>query len=269
MIWAANFAHCGSPLLVPADLCKGVYGMNLRRLHLTLAGTPGAIPRPWHNQDVGFASPGSASFQDHTFKVTGNGNLALRPDAFDQSKDHLDHDSFHYVFQRLEGNGELEAKLRSWKANASVEVGREASAGLMVRESNYVIGQTKDQLRGRQLSAGDVFGEAARYAYVGVFQDGGVVFQWRDEGQVSRSQLQSRVGSAGCSLKVVRRNNRISAYLSTSSDTWREIGSHDFSTPFSHSVTLGMVATSNSVSTFPQYARYSARFEAVRLHSSP
>jgi hypothetical protein len=269
MIWAANFAHCGDPLLVPTDLCKGVYGMNLRRLHLTLTGTAGAIPRPWYDQDVGFASPGSASFREHTFEFTGNGNLALRPDAFGQYKDHLDHDSFHYVFQRLSGNGELEAYLRYATADTGGENGREASAGLMVRESTYVIGQTKDQLQGRQLSAGDVFGEAARYGYLAVFQDGSVVFQWRDEGLVSRSQLQSRACSAGCSLKVVRMNNRISAFLSVSHGPWREVGSHDFSASFSRSATLGMVAANDSVSTFPQYARYSARFEAVRLHSSP
>lgn len=267
MIWAANFAHCGDPLLVPADLCQGVYGMNLRRLHLTLTGTAGAIPRPWYDQDVGFASPGSASFHDHTFEIAGNGSLALRPDAFDQYKDHLNHDAFHYVFQRLEGNGELAATLSERRDPAS-GVGQEASAGLMVRESDYVIGQTKGQLQGRQLSMGDVFGEAARYGYVGVFQDGSVVFQWRDGGQVSRGQLQSGACAVGCLLRVVRENNRVSAFLSASHGPWREVGSHDFSTPFSHSATFGMVATSDSVSTFPQYARYSGRFEDVRVHAS-
>jgi hypothetical protein len=78
MIWAANFSGCDKPLLVPSDLCQGVYGMNLRRLHLTVADTAGAIPRPWYDQDVGFASPGSARFQAGAFEVVGNGSLALR-----------------------------------------------------------------------------------------------------------------------------------------------------------------------------------------------
>lgn len=268
MIWAANFAHCGSPLLVPADLCQGVYGMNLRRLHLTLKGGTGAIPRPWYDQDVGFASPGRANFRDRTFEVTGNGNLALRPDAFDQYKDHLDHDAFHYVFQRLEGNGDLVAAV-SERREPSPGAGQEASAGLMVRESSYVIGQTKGQLQGRQLSPGDVFGEAARYGYLGVFQDGSVVFQWRDEGRVSRGPVQSRACSAGCLLKIVRRYNRISAFLSASHGPWREVGGHDFSVAFSRSATFGMAATSDSASTFPQYAIYSGRFEDVRLHAGP
>ena len=268
MIWAANFAGCGSPSLVPVDLCQGVYGMNLRRLHLTPAGTRGAIPRPWCDQDVGFASPGSTSFQEGTFKLTGNGSLARSPDAFGQYKDHLDHDAFHYVFQRLEGNGELAAAL-SKPGESIAGPGPEASAGLMVRESNYVVGQTKGQLEGRQLSTGDVFGKAARYAYLGVFQDGSVIFQWRDEGRVSRGQLQSRLCAAGCQLRIVRQDSQLSAFLSAAHEPWREVGNHDFSPVFSHSATFGMAATSDSVSTFPRYASYSGRFENVHLSQRP
>jgi hypothetical protein len=267
MIWAANFAGCGNPLLVPADLCQGVYGMNLRRLHLTPAGTSGAIPRPWYDQDLGFASPGNTSFLNGVFKVTGNGNLALGRDAFDQFKDHLDHDTFHYVFQRAEGNDELESSFLL-TVNSASGVGREASAGLMVRESRYVIGQTKGELQGRQLSSGDVFSEGARYGYVGVFQDGSVFFQWRDQGNVSRSRSQLRGCIAGCRLKIVRENNRIRAFLSTSHRQWQEVGSHDFIAPFSRSATFGMVATSDSVSTFPAFASYSGRFENVRIRSA-
>jgi hypothetical protein len=268
MIWAANFAGCGKPLLVPADLCQGVYGMNLRGLHITPAGTIGSIPRPWYDQDVGFASPGSADFQDGIFKVTGNGNLSLRSDAFDQYKDHRDHDAFHYVFQRLEGNGELEAALSKPGESASGS-GPEASTGLMVHESNYVVGQTKGQLEGRQLSTGDVFREAARYAYVGVFQDGSVVFQWRDQGRVSRGQLQSHVCSAGCQLKITRRDNQLRALVSPAHRPWHEVGSHDFSPVFSHSATFGMAAASDSASTFPRYASFSGRFKDVRLTRRP
>jgi len=267
MIWAANFAGCGHPLLVPADLCQGVYGMNLRRLHLTVAGTVGTIPRPWVEQDVGFASPGNARLRGGTFELTGNGNLALRPDPFHQYNDQLEHDAFHYVFQRLEGNAELEAELHPGtpKANA----GPEASAGLMLRESDYVIGQTQGPLRGRQLSPGDVFSEAARYGYLGVFPDGSVAFQWRDQGRVSRGDAQSRACAAGCLLKIVRRGNQVRAFFSAAHGPWREAGSHDFSPDFSPSATFGMVATSDSVSTFPEYASYSASFEKVQLRPGP
>jgi hypothetical protein len=272
MIWAANFSGCGKPMLVPADLCQGVYGMNLRRLHLTLAGTAGAIRRPWFDQDVGFASPGRAKFEAGRFEIIGNGNLALRPDPFGQYKDHLDHDAFHFVFQRVEGNCELEAQLGPLRAGTEEPQGQrarpalpgpEASAGLMLRESNYVFGQTAGQLRGRQLSPGDTFNETARYGYVEVFKDGNVVFQWRDDGHVSRGRTQSQACPAGCLLKIVRHDNQVSAFLSVSHGPWREVGSHTFSPPLSRAVTAGMLATSDSPSTFPQYATFSGRFDHV------
>jgi hypothetical protein len=227
-------------MLVPADLCQGVYGMNLRRLHLTLAKMAGGIPRPWYAQDVGFASPGRSAFQNGAFEVTGNGNLALRPDPFEQYKDHMEHDAFHFVFQRVDGPGELEAKLAP--AGTDSGAGAEASAGLMLRE-------------------------AARYGYLTVLHDGSAVFQWRDDGRVSRSPAQSHVCPAGCLLKIVRRGNNISAFLSTSERAWKEVGSHTFSQPLSRSVTLGMAATSDSPSTFPRYATHTSRFDQVRLQS--
>jgi hypothetical protein len=269
MIWSANFADCGKPLLVPADLCQGAYGLNLRRLHLTVAGAASVFPRPWHDQDVGFASPGRAKFAAGTFEVIGNGSLAVGPDPFDQYKDHLDHDAFHYVFQRVNGDGELEAKIASARIRTGSGAGQEASAGLMIRESTYVIGQTEGVLHGRQLSAGDTFSEAARYGYVGLLSDGSLVFQWRDGGSVSRAPVQSQTCPAGCRLKIIRHANQVSTFFSVSHGPWREVGSHAFSTPLSHSVTIGMAATSDSPSTFPQYATHSGRFDHVRLNSGP
>jgi hypothetical protein len=265
MIWAANFSHCGEPMLVPADLCHGVYGMNLRRVHFTLAGTAGAVPRPWYDQDAGFASHGAATFQNGEFEVTGNGNLALRPDAFDQYKDHLDHDAFHYVFRRATGDAELSAHLRAPAPGTGPQAGPEASAGLMVRESDYVLGQTKDQLHGRALSPGDTFSESARYGYVGVLSNGAVFFEWRDEGWVSRSPAQSNGCIRGCVLKIVRAKRQIRAFIAASPGAWREVGSHTFATPLSPSVTVGMAATSDSPSTFPRYTTYSGSFDHVDI----
>jgi len=269
MIWAANFGGaCGTPLLVPADLCQGVYGMNLRRLHLTVAGTPGALARPWYDQDVGFASPGSAKSEAGAFELVGNGNLALRPDPFEQYKDHLNHDAFHYVFQRVNGDAELEAQLSSGRAGTDSGPGQEASAGLMVRESSFVIGQTDGPLHGRQLSPGDTFSEAGRYAYVGVLKDGSVMFQWRDDDRVSRSRMESQTCPSVCLLKIIRHANQVNAFFSVSHGPWRNVGGRTFSTPLSRSVTMGLVATSDSPSTFPQYASHSARFLHVRFRPS-
>lgn len=254
MVWAANFSHCGEPMLVPAHLCHGVYGMNLRRVHFTLAGTAGAVPRPWCDQDVGFASHGTATFQNGEFKVSGNGNLALSPDAFGQYKDHLDHDAFHYVFRRATGDAELSVHLRASAPGTGAQPGPEASDGLMVREPDYDLGQTKDQLQGRALSPGDTFSESARYGYVGVLGNGDVFFEWRDEGRVSRSPAKSHRCTRGCVVKIVRAKGQIRAFLAASLGAWREVGSHTFATPLSPSVIVGMAAASDSPSTSPRYA---------------
>jgi hypothetical protein len=80
----------------------------------------------------------------------GNGNLASVPGAYAQFKDRLYHDAFHYVFQRIR------AQLQAPKPSES-STGADTSAGLMVREPSYVIGQTEGSLMSTQLSQGDVF----------------------------------------------------------------------------------------------------------------
>jgi len=263
MIWAANFSGCGKPRLVPANLCQGVYGMNLQRLHLTTAGSAGAVAAPWMSQQVGFASPGGASWTRDGFLVTGNGNLALRPDPFNQYPNHLAQDAFHFVFQRVNGNGQLEVNLEGGEVRGSA--GPDASGGIMVREAVYAIGQTPDALKGKRLSDGDVFDEAARYVYLGVRRDGSAFLQWRDADQVRREPVRASKCEGGCSLRIVREANRVLAFVSTGQAGWVEAGSHTFSKPLSRAVSLGMVATSDSPNTFPEYATYSARFEGVRL----
>jgi hypothetical protein len=266
MIWAANFfEHCGEPRqLVPADRCKGVYGMNLRRLHLTRAGAPGAVPRPWYDQEIGFASPGRATFKGNTVNIMGNGNLALVPDAYAQFKDKLYHDAFHYVFQRVQGNGSMEAQLRAPTSGESA-TGAEASAGLTVRESTYVIGQTEGSLNGKHLSEGDVFAEDARYTYVGVKRDGAISFHYRDGDQVVKGKTLPDVCSGGCLLNIKRDGNHITASYSGTDHALRELDNHTFSQTLSTSVTMGMVATSDSASTFPQYASYGGEFSDFRV----
>lgn len=239
--------------------------MNLRRLHLTRAGAPGVVQRPWYDQEIGFASPGSATVRGGVVKIVGNGNLASVPDAYGQFKDKVYHDAFHYVFQRVHGNGSIEARLRAPASEGNSTSGPEASTGLMIRESTYVIGQTKGDLEGKQLSSGDVFGEDARYAYLGVRKDGAICFQYRDENQVVKSNILPDKCSEGCFLTINRKGDRITASYSGAGRALHELDSHTFAQPFSGSATLGMVATSDSASTFPQYSSYGGEFSNFRV----
>jgi hypothetical protein len=86
----------------------------------------------------------------------GQRKPCFRAGAYAQFKDWLYHDAFHYVFHRVQGNGSIEAQLLAPKPSES-STGADTSAGLMVRESSYVIGQTEGSLTGKQLSEGDVF----------------------------------------------------------------------------------------------------------------
>lgn len=265
MVWAANFSHCGNPMLVPADRCQGVYGMNLRRLHLTLTGAQGAAERPWYDQDIGFASPGSATVRGNTVRIAGNGNLSRNPDPFAQYKDKQYHDAFHLLYQRVQGNGSIEAAVHTPSAEAKPGAGPEASAGLMIRESTYAIGQTKDTLKGQKLSSGDIFSELARYAYVGVRKDGAVFLQYRDGGQVVRSQILAGKCPRGCRLRIIRHGDQITAAYAADGQEFRDIASRTFSPPLSGSATMGMVATSDSPSTFPKFSSYEAEFADFRV----
>lgn len=266
MVWAANFAGCGKPSLVPADRCQGLYGMNLRRLHLTLAGDQNSVDRPWYDQEIGFASPGHATLQGDSVEIVGNGNLAMSPDPFNQYKDKLYHDAFHYVFQPVSGSGSIEAQLQPQGQEADSKAGPHASAGLMMRESTYVLGQTKDSLQGKRLSSGDTFSESARYAYLGVTRDGAIFFQYRDGGGVVRSRTDPETCSAGCSLKLSRQGNRVNVFICDKAGLCAEFNSHTFAQPFSTEVTMGMAATSDSPNTFPEYATYGAEFSQFEIH---
>lgn len=271
MVWAANWASCGHPLLVPADQCQGVYGMNLRRLHLTLATTHEAIHRPWYDQDVGFASPGDASVEGGIISVGGNGRLPFswHDQSFEQYVDGLDHDSFHYVFQQVKGNGAIQAEIHVPDPAAVAGSGPEASAGLMIREASYIIGATNDGLNGKILSSGDVFSEDARYAYVGVRRDGAVFLQYRDHNSynevIRRAPLVPDVCAKGCTLRISRDGDVIRASYSNGVGQFEELGSHRFSGHFNDTATMGMAATSDSGNTFPQYAQYRSAFSGVEL----
>ena len=223
------------------------------------------LGRPWYDQDIGFASPGSATVHGNTVRIAGNGNLASIPDPFAQYKDKLYHDAFHFLYQRVQGDGSIEAEVHAPSAEAKSAAGPEASAGLMIRESTYVIGQTKDSLQGQKLSSGDIFSEVARYAYVGVRKDGAVFLQYRDGGQVVRSQILAGKCPRGCRLRISRHGDRITASYSADGHEFRDIASRTFSPPLSGSATMGMVATSDSPSTFPKFSSYEAEFTNFRV----
>ncbi len=114
-------------------------GTHVLRLVLDAAGVEGIIadfdsisltqaslPSPWLNQDIGNVGvAGSASYSNQTFTVNASG--------IDMSGDMNNPDSFHYVYQTLNGNGQIIARVTGIPSPAGNGGG--AKAGIMIREN--------------------------------------------------------------------------------------------------------------------------------------
>ena len=76
---------------------------HLVALVLVLALTGGVsaqVPPGWVSEDIGNPAPGGAAESGGTWEITGNGN-----DIWNTA------DNFHYVYQFLDGDGEMIARV--------------------------------------------------------------------------------------------------------------------------------------------------------------
>ncbi len=149
--------------------------------------TGGTVPTPWNHSDVGsVAAPGSATFSNGTFTVVGSG-----ADIWSTS------DEFHYVYQTLEGDGEIVGRVTNITNTNSW-----AKAGLMIRET---------------LAAN------ARHASIFITPSQGVAFQ-RRTGVGSNSSHTGTSGSVPVWLKLSRSGNTLTGYKSTDGSNWQQVG---------------------------------------------
>jgi len=176
----------------------------------TTAGTPsggGPLPSPWLDADVGaVGAPGNASFNNPAFTVAGAG-----ADVWGTA------DAFHFVYQPLDGNGTIVARVGSVQNTAAW-----AKAGVMIRSS---------------LSAGSAQG------FMLVSAAKGVAFQRRlSDGGPS-------VGTAGSLsppprwVKLTRSGDTITAFESGDGTSWTQVASDTFSMP--SSVLIGLAVSSH------------------------
>ncbi|HVF49592.1 MAG TPA: hypothetical protein VNA19_05875 [Pyrinomonadaceae bacterium] len=175
----------------------------------TPAPTPVSSPglQPWLNRDIGSAGrAGQAALSNGTFTLRGAG-ADIWGDA----------DGFHYVYQTLNGDGEIIARITALQ-NTNVN----AKVGLMMRETldnnsrHVIVGATPTQLEFlRRLNT------AGNTAYGGGF---GVAPTW---------------------LKLVRRGNIFSGYKSPDGVNWELIGTDNVN--MSSNIHVGMAVTSHDV----------------------
>ena len=189
----------------------------------TASATPAAValPAPWQDGDIGAVGlAGGSSVAGGTFTVKGAGT-----DIWGQA------DSLHYVYQPLNGDGQIVARVES-EQNTNVA----AKAGVMIRES---------------LAAGSA------EVSVAVTPSNGIVFLQR--ASTGGSSTVTTIGSAVAPywVKLVRVGNTITGYASADGVTWQQVGTTTVAMATNVDIGLMVSAKNNTVlntSTFDNVA---------------
>ncbi|MCS7462147.1 pectinesterase family protein [Paenibacillus doosanensis] len=193
---------------------------------------------PWAQQDIGqVAIPGSASLEEPTFTVKGSGAISGRSD------------SFHYVYQPVQGNFEMMAYV-----NFNSEIDDPAKAGLMVRDS------LAPNAPGAAIMLTPDVSDHAESGRMGLFMSRTA------EGQsyVSKSATSS-ILKAPFWLKLTRTDNTIAGYVSTDQINWGLVDSSTLTFPAT--VYVGMAVDAPKATSNSNYLT-SATFTGVQLNRS-
>jgi regulation of enolase protein 1 (concanavalin A-like superfamily) len=185
-------------------------GAGTATLTLTINPEGGGLPSPWQQNDIGSVGiAGDASYAAGLFTVTGSGS-----DIWTGG------DAFHFVYQSLNGDGTIVARVASL-ANTSGW----AKVGVMIRES---------------LNAN------ATFALMALTPTNGAVLQYRsatDGGCYSDPAS----GAAPAWVKLVRAGNTFTGYVSTDGTNWTSAGSTTITMAANVSVGLAVTAHDNAV----------------------
>ncbi|BCX49356.1 Ig-like domain-containing protein [Haloferula helveola] len=146
------------------------------------------LPLPWDESSIGSALAGSSSHSGGTFTLSGAGRLEGTADGF------------HFVWQELEGDAEIIARIASLE-----DTGADARVGIMVR---------------------DTLGSNSRHVFLGTNGNGD--FRWVRRTSPSARTATSTSGSGtpgNTWLRLARSGGRISAYKSDDGSNWIRLGS--------------------------------------------
>jgi regulation of enolase protein 1 (concanavalin A-like superfamily) len=156
---------------------------------------PSSVPSPWLTQDIGNPSlGGSANFSSGTFTVAGSG------DDIWNANDH-----FRFVYQPLDGDGEIVARVTSLQNTHEW-----AKAGVMIR---------------------DGLGDNARHASALLTPSNGLVFEWRSSAGASSAAAPTAPGAVPQWVRVTRSGNTLTGYYSTNGTNWTSLGSTSIALP--------------------------------------
>ncbi|MBV9960496.1 MAG: PQQ-dependent sugar dehydrogenase, partial [Acidobacteria bacterium] len=189
---------------------------------VTLPVSVSHLPAPWINQDIG-TTGGSASYANGTFIVRGAG-----ADIWDVA------DAFHYVYQPLNGDGEIIARVAS-----VTNTHPSAKGGIMIREALV---------------------SNARHAVLNVTPAAGLEFMRRRTTGGTTEYTSGGNETAPKWLKLVRAGNNFSAYKSNNGVNWTLIGTDTIN--MSTQAYIGLAVSSHEPT-----ALCSATFESLSVTS--
>jgi hypothetical protein len=207
--------HLTNPLLADTD-GDSYSDFNEINNHGTDPNDPssyyGSLPSPWQHADVGSVGiAGTAQYLAPVFTIQGSGN-----DIQSTS------DQFHYMYQDSYGDCEIVVRVFSQQNTNSW-----AKTGIMIRES---------------LNANSA------NAFVGITPSNAATFQRRYSTANYTSHTGGGTGfTAPCYLKLVRSGNNFSAYISSDTASWTQVGStNTIAMPTSVKIGLAVCSHTNS-----------------------
>jgi regulation of enolase protein 1 (concanavalin A-like superfamily) len=169
---------------------------------------PAGLPAPWQDGDIGSVPfPGSASYSNGTFTVTGSG-----ADIWGTA------DAFHFVYQQITGDVTIQARVNSVSA-----ADRWSKAGVMIRET---------------LNA------SSAHALMLVSSSKGVAMQWRPTTGGTSLNVAGSLSAPPRWVRLVRSGNTITGYESADGSTWTMVSSQTIT--MGATVYVGLAVTSHT-----------------------
>lgn len=185
------------------------------RLEETVVSKDAEIPPlPWRTTDVGGgASAGFTSYQAGNFLQTGAGSIAA------------DGDHFQFTYQTLSGDGEIVAHV-----DAMADAGSTSRAGVMIRDS---------------------LGSNAAHAFIGLDATGSFHLKNR-KSTWQRVWMATAAGQSPSSwVRLLRRDNLISAYTSADGSNWIPVGT--IAVPMANHCYIGLAASDGGSATLSSF----------------